>query len=145
LLGVCQHARQLLEFCRLDRYLELVDSPEQLSHAVRALRGPEQAGSLERDRKHRLRFALPVELTSANLPQWRERWNNVWANADKDVLEVLIDGAATHFLDSAALGFLVGIKKTVDQHHLGWQCGGFGSAARQVMKIARLDTMLLTD
>ena len=145
LLGVEHHARRLLEFCRLDRYLELVDTPEQLSHAVRALRGPGQAGSLERDRKYRLRFALPVELTSANLPQWRERWNNVWANADKDVLEVLIDGAATHFLDSAALGFLVGIKKTVDQHHLSWQCGGFGSAARQVMKIARLDTLLLTD
>jgi anti-anti-sigma factor len=145
LLGVRHHARRLLEFCRLDRYLDLVDTPEQLSHAMRAARGPMQAGSLERDRTRRLRFALPVELTAANLPQWRERWNSIWANVEQDVSEVVIDGAATRFLDSAALGFLVGIKKAVDQQRLTWRCGGFGSAVRQVMKIARLDALLLTD
>ena len=145
LAGLGGHARRLVDTCRLDRYLELVDTQEQLTQAVRGLQTPAHRGRLARDENNRLVFALPQELTAANLPEWRSRWELAWKNARHEVREVVVDGAATRFLDSSALGFLVGIKKAVDAQGLVWKCGAFGSAVQQIMKIARVDKLLLAD
>lgn len=145
LAGLGGHARQLVNLCRLDRYLDLVDTPEQLERAVRTMQAPAQAGHIEHDLPGRLVFALPRELTAANLPEWRARWEQAWKAANHEAREVVVDGAATQFIDSAALGFIVGLKKTVTAQGATWKCGAFGSAVLQIMKIARVDKLLLTE
>jgi len=144
LAGLGGHARRLVNLCRLDHYLELADAPEQLAHTIRALHTPLADGRLARDPADRLVFALPRELTAANLPAWRAQWEAAWQDASREVRTVVVDGAATRFMDSAALGFLVGIKKAVASQGVAWQCGAFGSAVTQIIKIARVDKLLLT-
>jgi N-acetylglucosaminyldiphosphoundecaprenol N-acetyl-beta-D-mannosaminyltransferase len=145
LAGLSDHARRLVDTCRLDRYLELVDTPEQLTHVVRELLTPAHGGRITREQNGRLLFALPQELTAANLSVWRTQWELVWRAARSDVREVVVDGAATRFMDSSALGFLVGLKKTVEAQGATWKCGAFGSAVQQIMKIARVEKLLLAD
>ncbi len=145
LAGLGGHARRLVDLCRLDRYLELADAPEQLAHTIRALHTALADGRLARDRPDRLVFTLPRELTAANLPAWRGQWDAAWQDASREVREVLVDGAATRFMDSAALGFLVGVKKAVTAQGVTWRCGAFGAAVTQIIKIARVDKLLLSD
>jgi len=145
LAGLGGHARRLVELCHLDHYLDLVDTPEQLAHVVRAMQTPAHTGSITHGQAGRLVFALPRELTAANLPAWRVKWEAAWKAVGREAREVVVDGAATQFIDSAALGFIVGLKKTVTAQGAAWKCGAFGSAVLQIMKIARVDKLLLTD
>ena len=145
LAGLGGHARRLIEVCRLDRYLELADTPEQLTRVIRELQMPAHGGRIVRDQSGRLLFMLPQELTAANLPEWRTRWELIWKTARHEVREVVVDGAATRFLDSSALGFLVSIKKTVGAQGVVWKCGAFGNAVQQILKIAHLDKLLLAE
>jgi N-acetylglucosaminyldiphosphoundecaprenol N-acetyl-beta-D-mannosaminyltransferase len=145
LAGLGGHARRLVDLCRLDRYLELADAPDQLEHTIRTLHAALADGKISRDQPGRLVFVLPRELTAANLPAWRAKWDAAWQDASREVQAVVIDGAATRFIDSAALGFLVGIRKAVTTQGLTWQCGGFGSAVSQIIKIARVEKLLLAE
>lgn len=145
LAGLGGHARRLVALCRLDRYLELTDTPEQLTHLIRTLHSTQADGKITREQPDRLVFVLPRELTAANLPAWRAQWDAAWQDASREVHAVVIDGAATRFMDSAALGFLIGIKKAVTAQGIAWQCGAFGAAVTQIIKIARVDKLLLAD
>ena len=145
LAGLGGHARQLVDLCRLDRYLELADEPGQLEHSIRKLHAALADGKIWRDQPDRLVFALPRELTAANLAEWRKQWETAWQDASREVRTVSVDGAATRFVDSAALGFLVGIHKAVVAQGLTWKCGAFGSAVTQIIKIARVDKLLLAE
>ena len=119
--------------------------PYLLGHKTLAVNLSDLAAMGARPMAAFLSLALPRELTTANLPAWRAQWDAAWQVARREVRAVVVDGAATRFMDSAALGFLVGIKKAVTTKGIAWQCGAFDSAVTQIIKIARVDKLLLSE
>ena len=87
---------------------------------------------------------LPVELTVTNLDGFRKRIEREWGRlaATGRFFEIDMDAGGLEFLDSAALGFLVGLKKQADQAGIALRCHGFQGAAQRTIKLARLEKLL---
>jgi N-acetylglucosaminyldiphosphoundecaprenol N-acetyl-beta-D-mannosaminyltransferase len=145
LIKITPRVRRLLTVCRLERYLELVDSTAELEKLLQEWRAAQQETLVWGDAPHRLVFRLPDELTAANLPTVRAEWEAFWsaAGSAEALEELVVDISATKFLDSSALGFLVALKKTIEQRGLRWRCFAAQPAVQQIMKIAYLERLLL--
>ena len=135
---------RLLHTCRLDLYLTVEDSPARLVQALEALAERSRVGQAALERPMRLHLRLPLELTAANLPEFRRMVDAEWtyARAAGGPHAVLVDGAGVQFIDSAALGFLVGLRRRAEQTSVGLHCVGFRNGALQTVKLARLESLL---
>lgn len=146
LIRATARVQRLLTVCRLDRYLEIKNSAEELDGTLQQWKAAQLEAIAWGDSAQRIILRLPTELTAANLAAVRERWEKFWRTAgeSKELKELAVQVLATTFMDSSALGFLVGVKKTIEQRGLRWCCADAQPAVRQIMRIARLDTVLLT-
>ena len=133
----------LLRFVRLDRYIAMAgDMPEAL-RLLASWQAGSRAGCVRMDGDGRLRVILPTELTAANQASFREEVDAVWneaACADR-VTGVAVDASGVSFLDSAALGFLVALRKRALPLPDGFSCAGFHGNARRTLMIARLESL----
>jgi len=136
-------AAKAFRFYRLDRYLHTADCINEIIQSLRTQQsraGEREACSVSRGQ---LTLTLPAELTAANLESVKNMVNQVWQDweHEKQREGVTVDATALEFLDSAALGFLNGLRKQAAEAGLTFRCLGFHGAALQTLKIARLDTI----
>ncbi|MEI6218317.1 MAG: STAS domain-containing protein, partial [bacterium] len=96
--------------------------------------------------ENRLVLRLPVELTAANLGLYRIAVDDEWKTIEGRGHPggVIVDAYAVEFIDSAALGFLVAVKKKAEQAGITFRCFGFCGGALRTLKLARLEH-LVTD
>ncbi len=133
-------------FYRLDHYLHAAERLEEILQALRKQQGNEEKRALCSVANGRLLVTLPTELTAASLEACRTKIEEAWLLVEQqDLKGVTLDAAALEFMDSAALGFLNGIRVRTTQAGLLFQCVGFHGAALQTLKIARLDSLFLAE
>ena len=143
LIRVAPRVRQLLTLCRLDHYLDLAATPGELRQTIEALEAAAH-GRVETTADG-LEFRLPAEMTAVNLPEVRACWDEAWRGQSHagPGRSVLVNAQGTHFMDSAALGFLVGLKSAIEQAGWQWHCTEVQPAVRQVFRLTHLERMLL--
>jgi N-acetylglucosaminyldiphosphoundecaprenol N-acetyl-beta-D-mannosaminyltransferase len=144
LWNVRPRVERFLRACGLTDYLGLVASQEELEARLAKLNVLIREGTVLALSGGTMNVRLPLELTVASLDGFRERIEREWGRlaATGRFLEIDMDAGGLEFLDSAALGFLVGLKKQADQAGVVLRCRGFQGAARRTIKLARLEELL---
>jgi N-acetylglucosaminyldiphosphoundecaprenol N-acetyl-beta-D-mannosaminyltransferase len=142
------HARveRLLRFIRLDRYINLAVTAAEVIQHLEERRDSGVNGSILVGPDRQLAVVLPAELTAANVEAFRIRFNDAWKELEDrhDPGGVTVNASAVEFLDSAALGFLVAVRKRTEQSRVTFRCFGFRAAALRTLELARLES-LVTD
>lgn len=139
--GVGTRVRRLLALYRLTDYLEIADAAGVVAAAVKACDAAVREGRIGRDEQNRLVARLPLELTAANLDAFKKLWD---AGLDTTVAsEWILDATATRFVDSAALGFFAGMKKSAAAAGIPLRFRGIQPRVRQTFRIARVEALLL--
>lgn len=130
-------------FLKLERYLHAAERIEEIIQDIRAQQRSTGESEICRVGDGSLTLTLPAELTAATIDRFRTAFEQAWQawELQKQRVGVTVDATAIKFLDSAALGFLNGVRKQTAQAGLTFQCFGFQGAALQTLKIARLDTL----
>ncbi len=142
LWGVGAHLQPFLDAHRLNAYIGVVNNSDSLAGELRKLR--RSAKPLTQMAAGILEIILPLELTAVNLEDFRAQvvqdWLKIQASGNFSGIRI----SATHleFIDSAALGFLAGLKKQTREQELTMQVEGFQGAAKRALKLARLEKLL---
>jgi N-acetylglucosaminyldiphosphoundecaprenol N-acetyl-beta-D-mannosaminyltransferase len=112
LSGRARRVDRLLRLYRLERYLELPGSTEDLLRRLDRLNGPEVAGEIRRSGK-RLLIVLPEELEGAVAERIRLDFETGWRRGG--IREVVVEGSRLAYLDSAGAWFLHWAHQEVEQ------------------------------
>ncbi len=141
LTGIGTRVRRLLALYRLTEYLELTDAAGAIAAATKACDASAREGRIDRAEQGRLTASLPTELMAANLDGFKRLWE---ANPDlPSAREWILDASLTRFVDSAALGFFVGLKKRATDAGIALRFTGVQARVRQTCRIARVESVLL--
>jgi N-acetylglucosaminyldiphosphoundecaprenol N-acetyl-beta-D-mannosaminyltransferase len=144
LWNVRSRVERFLRTCGLTDYLGVVASQQDLEARLAKLNVLIREGTVMALNGGIMSVRLPLELTVTNLDGFRERIEREWGRlaATGRFFEIDMDAKGLEFLDSAALGFLVGLKKQAGQARIALRCHGFQGAARRTIKLARLEELL---
>ncbi len=136
--------RQLRLF-HLENHLNVEASTDALLNRLRADHRAAREGAVETDENRRLTLALPAELTAAGLPVFRARVEEAWQSleAEGGPAALRVDASTLSFIDSAALGFLVSLKRRIETAGGAFSGFGYSGTILQTLKIARLDKVLM--
>jgi len=136
----------LLRFVRLDQYLNVATTATEVIQSLRQQQDSAINGSIIVDQERRLMLMLPVELTAANVAAFKIRLDNAWQELENHAKPdaIMVDASAVEFIDSAALGFLVAVKRKTEQSRVDFRCFGFRDAALRTLKLARLESLITT-
>ena len=147
LIGANSQVKRLLRFTALDNYLEVVTDENELTKLLRQLQKATNAGDIIGSISGRFLLVLPDELTSVNLPLFRQQFTERWETFIQSgkAKSITIDASALTFLDSAALGFFITVKKLAKEKGISCTCFGLHDMARQLVNIANLEKALLQD
>lgn len=140
LLGAGQRVRRLLRMFRLTDYLELADSPASALATMATRDAAAREGRIALDARNRIEARLPLELTVANLDAFKAAWEA--APGRRDAAAWTIDASATRFVDSAAIGFLVGLRKRAAADAVAFRVTGVQDRVRQAFRIAKVEFLL---
>jgi len=141
LTGVGARVQRLLTLYRLTEYLEIADSAGVVAAAVSASDASAAEGRIGRDENGRLVARLPLELTAANLDGFKQLWESCPDLTTAH--EWILDASLTRFVDSAALGFFMGLKKRATEAGLPLRITGLQPRIRQIFRIGRVEAALL--
>ncbi|GAB6060079.1 WecB/TagA/CpsF family glycosyltransferase [Desulfonatronum parangueonense] len=135
---------QFLKASGLADYLGVVSSREDLESHLAKLNVLIRDGTVLGLGSGVMTIRLPLELTVTNLDAFRERIEREWKKMTRTgrFFEMDINAEGLEFLDSAALGYLVGLKKQADHAGLAFRCHGFQGAAGRTVRLARLEALL---
>jgi len=135
---------RLLRFVRLNRYIKVSETPAELMQRLSEARHSEVDGSIQLDPDRQLTLKLPVEFTAASLGAFRKEFDVAWNKMEDGAAPggVSVDACAVEFMDSAAIGFLVSVKKKAEQARVEFRCFGFRDAAHRTLKLARLESLV---
>ena len=134
--GGTPRVRRLLDAMGLTQYLEWHPGRLAAEQRKAALEHASRAGTaVVVDGV--LRLDLPAELSVARLPEWTKRVESVWVPS---IRAVTLDAAATEFLDSAGLGWLLVLRKRCTDQNLSFTSRGFHGPPRQTLRIARAES-----
>lgn len=140
-----RHSRvaQSFRFLKLEQYLHAEESLAEIFKDIRAQQHSPEEGETCYRTDGILMLTLPTELTAATIDRFRSAFDQAWRvlEQQKQCVGVTVDATAIKFLDSAALGFLNGVRKQTTQAGLTFRSFGFQGPALQTLKIARLDTL----
>lgn len=141
LWDISTRLRQFLTTCRLEAYISLVDDQGDLIRALDELADDRREGRVVISADGVGEVRLPLELTAANLDPFRTRLARIWPEqATPPRFRTLrLDASHLEFLDSAALGFLLGLKKRCDRQNLPLQLVGLHGAAQRAVRLARVE------
>jgi N-acetylglucosaminyldiphosphoundecaprenol N-acetyl-beta-D-mannosaminyltransferase len=95
-----------------------------------------------RTQEDRLVLTPPPELTAASLPAWREQVREHLEALTPGIQHVEVDASRLSFIDSASLGYLVGLKKNVESKGLCFSLSHLQGAALTSARLARVDKYL---
>jgi N-acetylglucosaminyldiphosphoundecaprenol N-acetyl-beta-D-mannosaminyltransferase len=143
LWGLSPRLRQFLAAYRLGTYISLVDGQEELTQALAGLADDRREGRVAITADGVGEAHLPLELTAANLDPFRARLAEIWPEkeAPSRISALRLDARQLEFLDSAALGFLLGLKKRCDRQQLPLQLVGLHGAAQRAVRLARVEQL----
>ena len=133
--------RRLLTLYRLTEYLEVADAAGVVAATAKACDASAREGRVGKDEQGRLVARLPLELTAASLDSFKRIWEA--ASVSPSFREWILDASLTRFVDSAAVGFLVGLKKRSIDAGIALRITGVQSRVRQTCRIARVESVLL--
>ncbi len=89
-----------------------------------------------------LRLIPPPELTAVSLQAWRGPVDNALNALPATVRMVEIDTACMRFIDSAAIGFLIALKKRIESGNRRFLVTHMQPAVRTTMRLARVESLL---
>lgn len=128
---------------RLEDYIPLAPRLSDWIARLQALRSAQREGGVQLTPSGVLCLRLPAELTAASLPAYRVQFEkNLPAKGPSAVLGWEIDATATRFLDSAAMGFLVSLRKQADQNQAPFVSMNWTPSALRILQVARLESVL---
>jgi anti-anti-sigma factor len=135
---------RLIRFGRLDLYIDVHATAAEAVTALRAGQKASRDGHVAAAPEDRIVVVLPVELTAANVEDFRARFQQAWQDLDSRVKPrgITVDASAVEFIDSAALGFLVALRKRMQEQRGDFRCGGFHGPPLQTIRIAKLESLL---
>lgn len=90
----------------------------------------------------RLRLVPPEDLTAAAIQTWRGQVEHAVNDLPPEVQVVEVDTATVRFIDSAAIGFLLALKRTVESRHLRFLVTNLQPAVLTTLRIARVESLL---
>ncbi|WP_291321893.1 WecB/TagA/CpsF family glycosyltransferase [Desulfonatronospira sp.] len=136
--------QRYLQACGLTDYLRIVDTLEELQSQLGKLQRIVREGSVVDMGQGFLKIRMPLELTVTNLEDFRQKVDGIWdrLSAQGGLDEITIDAGQLEFIDSSALGFLVGLKKKAQAQNILMEFHGFSGDAGKTLKLARLDKLL---
>ena len=141
LTGLGTRVRRLLALYHLTAYLEIAEAGGLVIAVTKACDVSIREGKIGNDGHGRLIARLPLELTAANLDEFKQQWEespDLWT-----AREWILDLSSTHFVDSAALGFFVGLKKRAADAGIPIRFSGTQTRVRQTFRIAKVESILL--
>jgi N-acetylglucosaminyldiphosphoundecaprenol N-acetyl-beta-D-mannosaminyltransferase len=134
---------RLLREYRLDTYFQIAPRAADWTARLQAAKAAGRAGAVACDAQGRLRLVLPAELTAANLPAYRARYEQALPpGGAAAVAGWEVDAGQLQFIDSAALGFLVALQKAAAHNRRAFAAAGWGEIPRRILKTARLENLL---
>ena len=86
---------------------------------------------------------MPAELTAANLDDFRARWTR--AVADAPPARITVDFRHTTFMDSSALGFLVGLAREASAAGRTLRWVAIGGKVAHILALTKLDRIIAED
>lgn len=135
--GGTARARRFLRACRLDAYLLVCESQEEVDSSLRLWFAESRNGKVFAG-ANALRLCLPAELTSSSLHEWASRVDADWG---RTVARIEIDASRLDYVDSTGLGWLVSIRNRCAKEQVRFVCRGFQGRALQTLHVARLDKL----
>lgn len=138
--GGTERVRRLLREAGLTEYLEYASSLEDVRRRSAELEDERQRGVAQL-KGNCLELRLPAELDVARLGAWSVRVDAVWSPA---VRRVVVDAAGMRFIDSAALGWLIALRKRCQDQRSDFECGGFQGPPLQTLRLAKIDALFQT-
>ena len=128
---------------RLEDYIPLVPRLADWVSRLQALRSSQCGGTIHLTPSGVLCLRLPSELTAASLADYRAMYEMALPGGGSDAVTGWeIDAAQLRFLDSAAMGFLISLRKNADQNHSPFVAMNWNSVALRILQVARLESIL---
>lgn len=134
-----------LQLFHLENHLNVFSAKDALLNKLRMDHRSAREGVVESDAERKLTLVLPMELTAARLPVFRKRVEEAWRSLEErgGLTGLRVDASTLSFIDSAALGFLVLLKRRIEAEGGAFSGFGYSATIRQTLKIARLDKELM--
>lgn len=144
LVGVSPRVRKLIRLSKLDRYLEMPTSRDDLERELNHLKASSASKVIRLNRMHhRLQLVLPKEFTREHVEQMREKFVSHWITGK--IKEVVIDARALEYIDSGGSRLILAIRRMVEQDPsrtmwlLGFQEEILKRMRREGMSTVRID------
>jgi len=141
LTGIGTRIKRLFVLYRLTEYLEIAEEDGVVAAAIKSCNMSIREGRIGNDEGDRLVARIPLELTVANLDEFKQRWGETCVNVQSS-REWILDLSQTRFVDSAALGFFVSLKKRATDAGIPLLFTGIQSSVRQTFRIAKMESLL---
>jgi len=143
LYGPRPKVRRLLETCRLTDYFDSAIRLDQVKKMVANISEHAVGGTVYEEGS--LTLALPLELTAATLPVFEREAEFIHHELQEQGIlkRVEVDAAQLGFIDSAGLGFLIGLKKSTQDEGVSMSIANLDPKPRRTFEIARVDKVLL--
>jgi N-acetylglucosaminyldiphosphoundecaprenol N-acetyl-beta-D-mannosaminyltransferase len=141
LVGMGGRVERLLRLWKLDRYLGLLRTPEELELELKRLKSTTESKIIRLNRAHhRLRIVLPTEFTRDTAVKLRELFVSQWKAGV--IREVVIDAREMSYIDSAGARLIMAIRRLIenDPARTMWLMG-FPDDVLQTMKKEGMDTV----
>ena len=137
----------LLRMIRIDQYITVVENLREARELWTTWRKESNKGSVDMDADNCLHVILPSEFTAANVDYFRSSIAAVWDDSEvpEGLERVEVDASGVNFIDSAAVGFLVSLRKKALGLSNGFTCSGFHGNALQTLKITRIEKFFMDD
>jgi N-acetylglucosaminyldiphosphoundecaprenol N-acetyl-beta-D-mannosaminyltransferase len=114
LVGVSPRVERLIRLSKLDRYLEMPGSRDDLERELNHLKAASESKVIRLNRMHhRLQLVLPKEFTRELVERIRETFVGHWATGK--IKEVVIDARGMEYIDSGGSRLLLAIRRMVEQ------------------------------
>lgn len=135
--------RSLLETCRLTDFFDTAFTLKEVARLAKNLAEHVEGGTDFSEGS--LKLELPIELTAATLPEFEREADvlHVELNKQGKLKAVEVDAAQLDFIDSAGLGYLIGLKKLTQDEGVSMAIANLHSKPRRTFEIARVDKALL--
>lgn len=135
--------RRLLAESRLADHFQLAATPQEARARVVAAVGEARTGDAIRHADGSATLRLPAELTAANLDAFRARWTRAAAGAPP--ARITVDFRHTTFMDSSALGFLVGLAREASAAGRTLRWVAIGGKVAHILALTKLDRIIAED
>jgi N-acetylglucosaminyldiphosphoundecaprenol N-acetyl-beta-D-mannosaminyltransferase len=138
--------RRIERFIRATRLQDYVPTAKRAAEwlaRLQALRSSQREGAASCTAAGTMCLLLPAELTAGKLAAYRAIYESALpADGLAAVNGWEIDASRLEFLDSAAMGFLAGLRKAAEDRGCPFVAMNWSDRARRILQVAHLDAVL---